>query len=202
MAPLLIGGISLGMGILNWLSGKSERSQQEENLRQIIGILEEQKITPNESRTNADMIGDYFNTTTVNALNNSSVGLAIGGVLNPESVKTKIASTLLGDKERALIDQKLKEEQINRDISLKEAQVKASMPIDKGIEDFVGGAVSGLNLAFSTENLINTINDNKMMSDYFDEIFNTGAKAPVSGSKVNPSDYIFRYHGNLVGILG
>ena len=155
MTPLLIGGISLGTGLLNYFSEQSKLSQEQENMQKVLGILEDQKITPQESTASADRIGDYFNLKTLDTLNNSSIGLAIGGVNNPEAVKSKIAGTILAEKDKALIDQYNKELDINRRVGMAEAELRLKTPVNKGIESFISGATSGVGMGLSIENLEN-----------------------------------------------
>lgn len=150
--------LSSGLGAALSLFGESERQKAERRQRK---LLEEAKIDKGEEEAITSSINRSFNTQTMSSANSSAIGL--DAILNADTVRGLNASTLLGQRSKAIADAKLGIVERNNQI---DAQIAENPVNPTNIGNVVGGGLLGYQIGESIDKLTNDQLSNDVTKDY------------------------------------
>ena len=165
LATALIGGA------INTIGKSSARSEQNEKVERSIAMLEDAKYTNREREEYLDKVSDVWNTNILDTLNESSVGIALSGAVNPEAVRTGVASKLLGQKEATLLKSFDELEHHNKRLDLRMSSLEMMKETGSPLEDFASGAVGGAALGLQINDYLETQKLNEKYFGSLDKIF-------------------------------
>lgn len=165
LATALIGGA------INTIGKSSARNAQNEKVERSIAMLEDAKYSNRERDEYLDKVSDVWNTNILETLNESSVGIALSGAVNPETVRTGVASKLLGQKEATLLKSFDELEQHNKQLDLRISSLEMMKETSSPVEDFVSGAIGGAALGLQINDYLETQKLNDKYFGTLDKIF-------------------------------
>jgi len=132
----------IGTGIGSALSYWGEKNRQVEEERAIEAqrkALKEAKYTSGEKANILDKVGDQYNTSNLNIMNASALGLS--GVLNSDTLRGLTASRLLGERANKLSETELSILDANKKIDTQIAGLGSASPVNIG--NIIGGGLAG-----------------------------------------------------------
>jgi hypothetical protein len=151
---LISSAIGAGVSALEGLFGTDPADEMQKKLDKVLNQLDSMKITPAEEREKIDKVGDVFNTNMLNNLNDTTVGVSLSGVSNPEVIRADMTSKLLGERSKATLEEQRRIEELNNNIEMQKAQYEMGTPVSNKPSVFtdilqggMAGAQIGLNVA-------------------------------------------------------
>lgn len=140
---------AIGTGLAS-LGEKSSIYQQRKNaINDYTNQLEDLLYSRDEITTRLDAVSDAFNPAIVADLNNTAIGNAVSGVLNPVAY-----SQLIPQKAQAVLNEQSRIDEYNRNIESKIAEAKLSELPKPGFFDFLGGAIEGYGAGVQIESIV------------------------------------------------
>jgi len=144
MLPLISAG--LGAALSYW----GEKNRQAEEKRAIEAqkeALKEAKYTFGEKANILDKVSDQYNTSSLNTMNASALGLS--GVLNSDTLRGLTASKLLGERANRLSETELSILDANKKIDTQIAGLGTTSSVNVG--NIIGGGLAGYQIGESVE---------------------------------------------------
>lgn len=140
--PFIVGGAMVG-GLINALSGSSERRRRRKSISDAQELLRKNYISSQDIALQGNRINRYFNAAATNVLN--STALSTRGVVNAPVVAAAAAAPLAGQSALAQANYKESADRTNKSITEKIAMMELSKSEESGTDfgDFFGGAVQG-----------------------------------------------------------
>ena len=194
----IVAGVALATGIINLISDLTSSGAQNSKIAALIKALEELKITGFEAEGNIDAISDIFNTGILNTLNETSIGVALGGIVNPEFLKANITASLLGESAKAQLAETRRIEGINREIGFQQSTLGLQTQTSDPFTAFARGTIEGAGLGIQFESYLDTIKE----KDKFDQLFDdeqTDIGIPINLFQLNLGPTLFDIDKTLVG---
>ena len=135
MIPALF---AVGTGIASYLQKSSIYDDKIEQRNRYVDSLKDLAFDKDEITTRLDNVRDTFNPAIVSDINNTAVGNAITGILNPD-----IYSSLIPQKAQAVANERGRIEDFNNNVTSKIAEANLIDIPRPGVFDFLGGAIEG-----------------------------------------------------------
>ena len=118
MTPELIIGSALFTGLSSFLEGSAEANRKKKIQEDMYASMEDLLITPDERIKRLDMVSDAFNPAILQDINNTAIGNAISGILNPTTY-----SSLIPERSKAMLSEDRAIDETNRNIEFEMAKI-------------------------------------------------------------------------------
>lgn len=159
MTPELIIGSALFTGLSSFLEGSAEANRKKKIQEDMYASMEDLLITPDERIKRLDMVSDAFNPAILQDINNTAIGNAISGILNPTTY-----SSLIPERSKAMLSEDRAIDETNRNIEFEMAKIMGEDIAEPNFGTFLTGALQGAGIGFQLDSTLNeNERQNRMM---------------------------------------